>query len=48
MIAERLDKTRIAERRVALPGIGMLEMQEKKIKVWRDYFDMNTYAKAFA
>lgn len=48
VIAERLDKTRIGDRHIALPCVGVFEMQAGKIKVWRDYFDLNTYSKALA
>lgn len=48
VIAERVDRTRIGDRSVALPCVGVFEMQDGKIKVWRDYFDMATYTNAFA
>jgi len=31
---------------VNLPCCGVFEMQDGKIKVWRDYFDMGTYVSA--
>ena len=46
VIAERLDKTRIADNAVDLPCTGVFEMESGKIKVWRDYFDLATYTKA--
>ncbi len=46
VIAERLDRTRIGEKKVDLPCCGVFEMEGGKIKVWRDYFDLNTYVKA--
>lgn len=46
VIAERLDRTRIGEKKVDLPCCGVFEMKGGKIKVWRDYFDLNTYIKA--
>jgi len=48
VMVERVDRTRIGERRVELPCNGVFEMQDGKIKVWRDYFDMGTYTRAFA
>ncbi|MGK0341371.1 MAG: limonene-1,2-epoxide hydrolase [Candidatus Azotimanducaceae bacterium] len=38
---ERLDKTQAGDK-VDLPCFGMFEMSNGKIKVWRDYFDLNT------
>ena len=48
VIAERVDRTRIGDRRVDLPCCGVFEMEGGKIKVWRDYFDLATFMKAFA
>lgn len=46
VIVERIDRTRIGERRIDLPCTGVFEMQDGKIKVWRDYFDLATYTRA--
>lgn len=46
VVAERLDRTMLGEKPVNLPCCGVFEMEEGKIKVWRDYFDMQTYIKA--
>lgn len=46
--AERLDRTRLGEKKVDLPCVGVFEMQNGKIRVWRDYFDLATYTKAIA
>ena len=27
-------------------GVGVFEMEDGKIKVWRDYFDLNTFMSA--
>jgi len=43
--AERLDKTKAGDKQVDLPCFGMFEMSDGKIKVWRDYFDLNTYVR---
>jgi limonene-1,2-epoxide hydrolase len=48
VIAERLDRTEVGEIKVDLPCCGVFEMQDGKIKVWRDYFDMATFTKPFA
>jgi limonene-1,2-epoxide hydrolase len=48
VVAERLDRTWIGDQRVELPCVGMFEMENGKIKVWRDYFDLATYTGAFA
>ncbi|MFN7179695.1 limonene-1,2-epoxide hydrolase family protein [Hyphomonas sp.] len=46
VVAERLDRTMLGEKPVNLPCCGVFEMEDGKIKVWRDYFDMQTYVKA--
>ena len=48
VIAERVDRTTTGDRRVDLPCCGVFEMENGKIKVWRDYFDLATFTKAFA
>ncbi len=47
VIAERVDRIDIGEKHVDLPCVGIFEMQDGKIKIWRDYFDLGTYMKAF-
>lgn len=46
VFAERLDRTRLGEKQVDLPCCGVFEMQDGKIRVWRDYFDLATYTRA--
>lgn len=48
VIAERLDRTKIGDTAVDLPCCGVFEMKDGKIAMWRDYFDMATYAKALS
>ena len=48
VVAERMDRTELGDRKVALPCCGVFEMEDGKIKVWRDYFDMATYQKGAA
>lgn len=48
VIAERVDRTIVAGKPVDLPCVGVFEMRDGKISVWRDYFDMGTYTKALS
>jgi limonene-1,2-epoxide hydrolase len=48
VIAERLDRTKAGTKAVDLPCTGVFEMENGRIKVWRDYFDLATYAKAMS
>jgi limonene-1,2-epoxide hydrolase len=48
VMAERLDRTTLGDKKVDLPCVGIFEMRDGKIKVWRDYFDLATYTKAVA
>ena len=48
VIAERLDRTRVGEKSVELPCVGVFELEAGKIKVWRDYFDFATYQRGLA
>ena len=48
VIAERLDRTMVGDKPVNLPCCGVFEIEDGKIKVWRDYFDMATYTNALA
>jgi limonene-1,2-epoxide hydrolase len=43
VIAERVDKTVVANQPVDLPVVGVFILDNGKIKEWRDYFDLNTY-----
>ena len=43
VMVERLDKTVVANQPVTLPCVGVFEMENGRIKVWRDYFDLATY-----
>ncbi len=46
VIVERIDKTKTTEGNVDLPCVGVFELENGKIKEWRDYFDMATYSGA--
>jgi limonene-1,2-epoxide hydrolase len=48
VIAERIDRTKLGDKSVDLPCCGVFEMQDGKIKIWRDYFDMMAYTRAIA
>ncbi len=48
VMAERLDKTVVAGTPINLPCFGYFELENGKIKVWRDYFDLATYTNAIA
>jgi limonene-1,2-epoxide hydrolase len=48
VITERLDRTRAGAKAVDLPCAGVFEMENGKIKVWRDYFDMATFTTAMS
>ncbi|MCB1685550.1 MAG: limonene-1,2-epoxide hydrolase family protein [Pseudomonadales bacterium] len=46
VFAERIDRTHAAGRYVELPCAGVFEMENGRIKVWRDYFDLATFTNA--
>jgi limonene-1,2-epoxide hydrolase len=46
VIAERLDRTRTSQGDVDLPCVGVFEMEDGRIKLWRDYFDLSTFVNA--
>ena len=48
VFCERVDKTKTTQGDVDLPCVGVFEMESGKIKVWRDYFDMNTFMSAMS
>ncbi len=48
VMTERVDNITAHGKQLALPVCGIFELRGGKIAVWRDYFDMGTYAKAFA
>jgi limonene-1,2-epoxide hydrolase len=48
VFCERADRTQTTNGNVDLPCCGVFEMQDGKIKTWRDYFDMNTFVKAMS
>ncbi len=48
VIAERLDRTKAGHKAVDLPCTGVFEMENGKIKVWRDYSDLTTYMKGMS
>ncbi|XOV87154.1 MAG: limonene-1,2-epoxide hydrolase family protein [Pseudomonadota bacterium] len=48
VVAERIDHIDVGDKHIDLPCVGVFEMQDGKIRVWRDYFDLGTYIKALA
>lgn len=48
IFAERLDRTDSNGKHVDLPCVGVFEMENGKIRTWRDYFDLATYTRAMA
>ena len=46
VFCERVDRTKTEAGDVDLPCTGVFEMQDGKIKEWRDYFDLGTFMKA--
>lgn len=42
LFVERLDRHRLASGWVELPVVGVFEVEDGKIRVWRDYFDAAT------
>ncbi|MFK7977136.1 MAG: limonene-1,2-epoxide hydrolase family protein [Halioglobus sp.] len=48
VFCERIDRTKSTQGNVDLPCFGVFEMENGKIKVWRDYFDLATYTGAMS
>lgn len=46
VVAERIDRTVAGGKPVDLPCCGVFQLEDGKIKVWRDYFDLGTYRTA--
>ena len=46
VFAERVDRTKTTQGDVDLPCVGVFEMENGKIRVWRDYFDLGTFMSA--
>jgi limonene-1,2-epoxide hydrolase len=43
---ERVDHLTMGDKTIALPVMGVFEIEGDKIKAWRDYFDMAQFAGA--
>ena len=43
VLTERIDDFSIGGVKVSLPIMGAFDVQEGRIRAWRDYFDMATY-----
>lgn len=48
VVTERVDHIVAGGKSVDLPVAGVFELENGKIKRWRDYFDMGTYQRAMA
>jgi|TARA_Y100000310_G_scaffold282900_1_gene304490 limonene-1,2-epoxide hydrolase len=48
VMVERVDRTRVGDKPIELPCLGVFEMADGKIRIWRDYFDMGTYVRALS
>ena len=42
---ERTDRFRMAKGWVELPVVGVFEVHDGRITLWRDYFDLDTYTR---
>ena len=45
MLTERVDKFEIGGKWVAIPVMGAFELEDGKIRAWRDYFDLAQFTK---
>jgi limonene-1,2-epoxide hydrolase len=43
VLTERLDEFGIGGRDISLPVMGIFEVEDGLIRLWRDYFDLGTY-----
>jgi limonene-1,2-epoxide hydrolase len=48
VFAERVDRTDAGGKHVDLPCVGVFELEDGKIRAWRDYFDLATYQRAMS
>lgn len=46
VMVERVDHTVVAGQKIDLPCVGVFELENGKIRIWRDYFDLATYTGA--
>jgi len=46
VFCERVDRTDVGGRHVDLPLVGVFEIENGRIRAWRDYFDLATYTRA--
>jgi limonene-1,2-epoxide hydrolase len=43
VMSERVDRFRVGETWLELPVVGVFELAGERIRLWRDYFDLETY-----
>jgi limonene-1,2-epoxide hydrolase len=44
VMTERVDVFKLSDKSFELPVMGIFEIEDAKIKAWRDYFDANQFA----
>jgi len=48
VLVERVDRTDAGGKHIDLPLVGVFEIEDGKIRAWRDYFDLATYTRAMS
>lgn len=48
VLTERVDNLLVNQCKISLPAMGVFELKESKICVWRDYFDLGMYREQLA
>lgn len=43
VMCERLDRFRVGDRWIEIPVAGVFELEGDRIRLWRDYFDLDSY-----
>ena len=43
VLTERVDELVVRGKRIALPVMGIFEIENNLIRAWRDYFDLSSY-----
>jgi limonene-1,2-epoxide hydrolase len=43
VMSERVDRFRVGQTWLELPVVGVFELAGERIRLWRDYFDLQTY-----
>lgn len=48
VLTERTDRFLVGEKWIELPVMGIFEVEDGRIRAWRDYFDMNQFQSQLA